>query len=77
MFQARLAGQLGSDSDEGIDDMSAENKANNKMTEMKGKAKKTVGRVTDDRDLEAEGRVEQSEGSLKQAAEKVKDAFKK
>ena len=32
---------------------------------------------TDDADLEAEGRAEESKGDLKQAGEKVKDAFKK
>jgi uncharacterized protein YjbJ (UPF0337 family) len=42
-----------------------------------GKLKKTFGRVTDNRSMEAEGRMEQSEGSLRQAGEKAKDAFKK
>ena len=55
----------------GIDD-----KADNKAEELKGKGKAKVGDATDDRDLEAEGRVEQAKGSLKQAGEKVKDAFK-
>ena len=57
--------------------MAAENKAANKATEVKGKIKKKVGQATDDRGLEAEGRAEESKGDLKQAAEKVKDAFKK
>lgn len=57
--------------------MAAENKAANKVTEVKGKIKKMVGRATDDTGLEAEGRVEESKGSLKQAGEKVKDAFRK
>lgn len=55
----------------GIDD-----KADNKAEELKGKGKAKVGDATDDRDLEAEGRAEQAKGSLKQAGEKVKDAFK-
>jgi uncharacterized protein YjbJ (UPF0337 family) len=57
--------------------MSAENKAANKVTEMKGKLKKNVGKAADDPGLEAEGRVEESKGDLKQAGQKVKDAFKK
>jgi uncharacterized protein YjbJ (UPF0337 family) len=56
--------------------MSAENKAANKVTELKGRAKKTAGRASGDRDLEAEGQADQAKGSLKQAGEKVKDAFK-
>ena len=57
--------------------MGTENKAANKVTEIKGKIKKQAGRATDDADLEAEGRAEQAKGDLKQAGEKVKDAFKK
>lgn len=57
--------------------MGAENKAANKVTELKGKIKKKAGQVTDDEGLEAEGRAEESKGDLKQAGEKVKDAFKK
>ena len=57
--------------------MSGENKAANKATEVKGKIKKKAGQAADDPGLEAEGRAEQSKGSLKQAAEKVKDAFRK
>jgi uncharacterized protein YjbJ (UPF0337 family) len=57
--------------------MAAENKAASKVTEVKGKIKKNAGRATGDSGLEAEGRAEQSKGDLKQAAEKVKDAFRK
>jgi len=57
--------------------MSSENKAANKVTEIRGKIKKAAGQHTGDADLEAEGRAEESEGDLKQAGEKVKDAFKK
>jgi uncharacterized protein YjbJ (UPF0337 family) len=56
--------------------MSAENKAANKATEVKGKIKKTVGQATDDPDLEAEGQVDETKGNVKQAGEKIKDAFK-
>jgi uncharacterized protein YjbJ (UPF0337 family) len=57
--------------------MGAEDKARNKAEELKGKAKEGVGEATDDEDLKAEGKAEQVKGSLKQAGEKVKDAFKK
>jgi uncharacterized protein YjbJ (UPF0337 family) len=55
----------------GIDD-----KFDAKSDELKGKVKEGVGRATDDEGLEAEGRGDQVKGNLKQAAEKVKDAFK-
>jgi uncharacterized protein YjbJ (UPF0337 family) len=57
--------------------MATEDKAANKVTELKGKAKKGTGKALDDPGLEAEGRADQSKGNLKQAGEKVKDAFKK
>lgn len=57
--------------------MSSEDKFDAKADELKGKAKETVGRVTDDEELEAEGRGDETKGNLKQAAEKVKDVFKK
>jgi uncharacterized protein YjbJ (UPF0337 family) len=57
--------------------MGAENNAGDRVTEAKGKIKKKAGQATDDTGLEAEGRAEESKGDLKQAGEKVKDAFKK
>lgn len=57
--------------------MGAENKAANKVTEIKGKIKKKAGQATGDVGLEAEGRADESKGDIKQAGEKVKDAFKK
>jgi uncharacterized protein YjbJ (UPF0337 family) len=56
--------------------MSADDKAANKIDELAGKAKEGVGRVSGNRDLEAEGKTEQVKSNLKQAGEKVKDAFK-
>ena len=56
--------------------MSAEDKAKNKAQELGGRAKETLGAATQDRDMEAEGRKDQVAGNLKQAGEKVKDAFK-
>jgi uncharacterized protein YjbJ (UPF0337 family) len=56
--------------------MSAKDKAKNKAQEMKGQAKEKTGKATGDRDLEAEGQADQVKGNLKNAGEKVKDAFK-
>jgi uncharacterized protein YjbJ (UPF0337 family) len=57
--------------------MATEDKAAHKATELKGKVKEGVGRATDDEELQAEGQVDQAEGNLKQAGDKVKDVFKK
>jgi uncharacterized protein YjbJ (UPF0337 family) len=57
--------------------MGTDDKARNKAEEVKGKAKEGIGRATDDEELEAQGRVDQAESDLKQAREKVKDAFKR
>jgi uncharacterized protein YjbJ (UPF0337 family) len=56
--------------------MSGEDKVKNKIEDLGGKAKEAVGRVTGDRSTENEGKVDQSKSSLKDAGEKVKDAFK-
>lgn len=56
--------------------MSTEDKFDAKADEVKGKVKETTGHVTNDEDLEAEGKGEQVKGNLKQGIEKVKDAFK-
>jgi uncharacterized protein YjbJ (UPF0337 family) len=57
--------------------MSAKNKAANKVTEVKGKVKKEAGRAIGNEQMEAEGKTDQAKGNVKQAGEKVKDAFKK
>ncbi|MGF0115034.1 CsbD family protein [Promicromonospora sp. Marseille-Q5078] len=41
-----------------------------------GKLKEGAGRASDDEQLEAEGKADQSRASLKKAGEHVKDAFK-
>ena len=56
--------------------MAAEDKASNKVTDIKGKVKESAGKATDDDSLEAEGKTDQTKSSLKQAGENVKDAFK-
>jgi uncharacterized protein YjbJ (UPF0337 family) len=49
----------------------------NKRDEVKGAAKEQVGKDTDDQKLESEGKTDQAKSNLKQAGEKVKDAFRK
>ena len=56
--------------------MGLDDKIDNKSEELRGKVKEGVGRATDDEDLEAQGRADQAGADLKQAGEKVKDAFK-
>jgi len=56
--------------------MGTDDKIENKTEELTGKAKETVGEASGDRDLQAEGQADQTKGNLKQAGEKVKDAFK-
>jgi uncharacterized protein YjbJ (UPF0337 family) len=50
-------------------------KAKNKAEEMLGEAKEKIGEATGDRQQQAEGQTDQVTGNLKQAGEKVKDAF--
>ncbi|HYB83491.1 MAG TPA: CsbD family protein [Mycobacterium sp.] len=57
--------------------MGAHEKLSNKIDDVAGKAKEAVGKVTGDKDTRAEGKVDQAKYSLKDAGEKVKDAFKK
>lgn len=56
--------------------MSSDDKIDNKVQELGGKAKEAVGRAVGNDELVVEGKVDQAAGNLKQAAEKVKDAFK-
>ncbi len=56
--------------------MGAEDKASNKIDDLGGKAKEGLGKLTGDKSTENEGKVDQAKSSLKDAGEKVKDAFK-
>lgn len=51
------------------------------MDDMKGRAKEAVGDLTNDDDLQREGKADQAAGKTKEAmgdaVDKVKDAFKK
>ena len=56
--------------------MGADDKASNKIDDLGGKAKEGFGKVTGDKSTENEGKVDQAKSSLKDAGEKIKDAFK-
>jgi uncharacterized protein YjbJ (UPF0337 family) len=56
--------------------MGAEDKASNKIEDLGGKAKEAVGKVAGDKSTENEGKLDQAKSSIKDAGEKVKDAFK-
>jgi uncharacterized protein YjbJ (UPF0337 family) len=56
--------------------MSDTDKAKNKIEDVGGKAKEGLGKATGDRDTENEGRADQAKADVKDAGEKVKDAFK-
>jgi uncharacterized protein YjbJ (UPF0337 family) len=57
--------------------MSNEDKLKNKIEDLGGRAKEAIGKVTGDDETKNEGRGDQAKSSLKDAGEKVKDAFKK
>ncbi|OBB93959.1 CsbD family protein [Mycobacterium sp. 852002-40037_SCH5390672] len=56
--------------------MSGADKARNKLRLVTGKIKTATGRAVKDPALEAEGRADQRAAQLKDAGEKVKDAFR-
>jgi len=55
--------------------MALDDKIDNKAEELGGKVKEGLGKATDDERLEAEGKADQTGSNLKQAGEKIKDAF--
>jgi uncharacterized protein YjbJ (UPF0337 family) len=57
--------------------MTTTDKAKNTGQQAKGKLKETVGKVSGNNKLRAEGKADQVKGNVKQAGEKLKDAFKK
>ena len=57
-------------------DNSARNKTRNAAQKVKGQFKEAAGRAAGDQRLEAEGRADKTKANLKQAGEKVKDAFR-
>jgi uncharacterized protein YjbJ (UPF0337 family) len=57
--------------------MGIADKAKNAAEELAGKAKEVIGDLTDNKDLEAEGKTDQTKADVKNAGENLKDAFKK
>jgi uncharacterized protein YjbJ (UPF0337 family) len=57
--------------------MGNDDKIENKAEELRGKAKEGIGEATNDPALADQGRNDQSKSNLKQAGEKIKDAFKR
>lgn len=55
--------------------MGTDDKIRNAADEAQGKIKEKAGQATGDEKLEAEGKADQVKANLKQAGEKVKDAF--
>jgi len=51
-------------------------KFSNKVQELRGRMKRGVGDATRNPRLQSEGRGDQVSGDLKQAGEKIKDAFR-
>lgn len=56
--------------------MGLDDKIGNAAEKMAGKGKEAAGDVTGDESLKAEGKGDQAAADIKQAGEKVKDAFK-
>ncbi|WP_043993749.1 CsbD family protein [Leifsonia xyli] len=56
--------------------MGLDDKIKNAAEDAGGKAKEAAGKATGDEQLEGEGKLDQVKADLKNAAEKVKDAFK-
>ncbi|MGH3800003.1 MAG: CsbD family protein [Pseudonocardiaceae bacterium] len=56
--------------------MGLQDKIKNTAEVLKGKAKEAAGKTTGNEQLEAEGKLDQGKGDLKQAGEKVRDAGK-
>jgi len=57
--------------------MSLADKLRNKAQELRGRIKRNTGEVTGDQGLQAEGRADEVKSNLKQAGEKIKDAFRR
>jgi len=52
-------------------------KAKNKAKVIKGNTKKHAGKATGNKRLKTEGKADEVTGNLKNAGEKVKDAFRR
>jgi uncharacterized protein YjbJ (UPF0337 family) len=54
--------------------MGTQDKASNKLQDIKGQVKETVGKATGNEKLEGKGKTDQAKASVKDVGEKVKDA---
>ena len=57
--------------------MAAENDIKNTAQDLIGKGKETIGKLTDNDKLVAEGKADQAKASVKKTVEDVKDVFDK
>lgn len=58
-------------------EQSTKDKATGKFHELKGKVKETIGRATNDPDLEAEGQVEKIGGKIQKKIGQVENVLEK
>lgn len=56
--------------------MGTGDKFENTKDDLVGQAKEATGKATDNERMEAEGKGDQTKANLKQAGEKIKDAFR-
>jgi uncharacterized protein YjbJ (UPF0337 family) len=56
--------------------MSAADKMKNAAQDLTGKAKEAAGKVTDNEELQAQGKGDQTKADAKKAGENLKDVFK-
>jgi uncharacterized protein YjbJ (UPF0337 family) len=56
--------------------MSAATKVKNSLQRLMGRSKRTAGRVSGDRSMEARGAAQKSGGDVRQAGENLKDAVR-
>ncbi|EHI69483.1 CsbD family protein [Streptococcus ictaluri] len=54
----------------------SEEKMDAKLDQFSGKVKETVGRLTDDKELETEGKTEHAKGKISEVLEDAKDGIK-
>ena len=57
--------------------MGAADRARNKADRLTGKAKRKLGRVIGDREMENQGTLDEITANIKDAAHDVKDAFRR
>ena len=56
--------------------MGDHDKVTGKIDELHGKARQQVGKTLGDRPMQRKGKIDETKGDLKQAKEKIKDAFR-